>query len=42
MKDGNPDIEQIKPFLYDPSSRDYYGIGKRIGKAFSEGRKFNK
>lgn len=38
MKNGNPDIEQIRPFLYDPSSRDYYGIGKRIGKAFGEGK----
>lgn len=35
---GNPDIEKIKPFLYDPSFRSYYGIGKSLGKAFSIGK----
>ena len=38
LHQGNPDIEQIKPFLYDPSSRRYYGVGKLIGKAFSVGK----
>lgn len=38
MKDGTPDIEQIKPFLYDPAFRAYYGIGKRLGQAFSIGK----
>jgi flavin reductase (DIM6/NTAB) family NADH-FMN oxidoreductase RutF len=38
MKNGNPDIEQIKPFLFDPSFRAYYSIGKRLGKAFSVGK----
>jgi len=35
---GNPNIEQIKPFLYDPSSRSYYGIGEQLEKAFSVGK----
>jgi len=35
---GNPDIEQIKPFLYDPSSSTYYSIGKQLEKAFSVGK----
>ena len=35
---GNLDIEQIKPFLYDPSSRTYYSIGKQLEKAFSVGK----
>jgi flavin reductase (DIM6/NTAB) family NADH-FMN oxidoreductase RutF len=35
---GNPDIELIKPFLYDPSFRAYYSIGKPIGNAFSIGK----
>ena len=34
----NPSIEKIKPFLYDPSFRSYYGIGKPLGKAFSIGK----
>lgn len=36
--EGNPDIEKIKPFLYDPAGIAYYGIGKFLGKAFSVGR----
>lgn len=39
LHNGNPDIEKIKPFLYDPSFRAYYGIGKRLGQAFSVGKK---
>lgn len=42
MKGGNPDIEQIKPFLYDPSFRAYYSIGKPLGSAFSLGRELMK
>jgi len=38
LDNGNPDIELIKPFLYDPSSMAYYGIGKKLGKAFSVGK----
>jgi len=34
---GLPDIEKIKPFLYDPGSSTYYGIGEYLGKAFSVG-----
>lgn len=35
---GNPDIEKIKPFLYDPALRAYYATGKRLGQAFSIGK----
>ncbi len=38
LDNGNPDIEKIKPFLYDHSFMAYYGIGKRLGKAFSIGK----
>jgi len=38
MKNGKPDIEKIKPFLYDPSFMAYYGIGKHLDNAFSIGR----
>ncbi|MBI5679727.1 MAG: flavin reductase family protein [Methanobacterium sp.] len=37
LDNGNPDIELIKPFLYDPSFRAYFGIGKRLANAFSVG-----
>lgn len=35
---GNPDINKIKPILYDPAGMDYYGIGEFLGNAFSIGR----
>jgi flavin reductase (DIM6/NTAB) family NADH-FMN oxidoreductase RutF len=36
-KDGLPDIEKIKPILYDPEACTYHGIGRYLGKAFSIG-----
>lgn len=32
-----PIIEQIKPLIFAPDSRNYYGIGKQIAQAFSIG-----
>ena len=42
LKNGKPDIEKIKPLLYDPSFRTYYSIGKNLGKAFSVGKDLRK
>ncbi|MDD5496645.1 MAG: flavin reductase family protein, partial [Candidatus Omnitrophica bacterium] len=36
-KDGSPDMEKIKPMIFDPANHAYYGTGKYLGKAFSEG-----
>ncbi|OPY75253.1 MAG: Flavoredoxin [Syntrophorhabdus sp. PtaU1.Bin058] len=36
--DGLPDIEKIKPLVFTSTIRDYYGFGKRLGKAFSIGK----
>jgi len=33
-------IEKLKPFLYVPDSRDYYGFGESLGKGFSTGKDF--
>lgn len=33
-----PDIEKVRPMIFAPESRKYYGIGKFLGKAFSVGR----
>lgn len=41
-KEGAPDIEKIKPVIFDPANRTYYGIGKYLAKAFSEGNKVKK
>ena len=35
---GTIDIEKMRPFLYAPEIRAYYGIGKYLGKAFSIGK----
>lgn len=36
--DSLPDIEKIKPIVFDPAFRTYYGIGKCLGNAFSIGK----
>lgn len=35
---GDLDIERVKPFLFAPGNRAYYGIGTFLGEAFSIGR----
>lgn len=35
---GLPDIKRVRPLVFAPESRKYYGIGKMLGKAFSIGR----
>ncbi|MFH0763601.1 MAG: flavin reductase family protein [Candidatus Omnitrophota bacterium] len=41
-KDGSPDIKKIKPMIFDPAKRGYYGIGGYLARAFSEGNKIKK
>ncbi len=36
---GLADILKVKPLIFDPGEGAYYGIGERIGKAFSIGKK---
>jgi len=35
---GVPVVEKVKPMVYGPEVRDYHGIGKYIGQAFSIGK----
>lgn len=37
-KNKLPDIEKIKPILYDPEACTYHAVGKYLGDAFSIGR----
>ncbi len=37
-ENGIPDILKIKPLIFDPGSRSYYGIGGFLGKGFSVGK----
>ena len=34
---GLPDIEKIKPIIFDPGLQTYYGVGNYLGKAFNIG-----
>ena len=38
LGEKGPDIAKIKPVLWAPDSRGYYGIGRFLGKAFSLGK----
>ena len=38
-KGGFPDIEKIKPMIFNPVNRTYYSVGKYLNNAFSVGRK---
>ncbi len=39
---GKIDPEKLRPISYDPSLHGYYALGKKVGKAFSDGKKFIK
>lgn len=39
MKDGGLDVLKVKPLIFTPDTREYYGVGKFVGKAFSLGEK---
>ena len=36
------EIQKLKPILYSPTDRSYYGIGEELGNAFSIGKEFKK
>ena len=40
VKDGKPDITKINPIVYAQAT--YFGVGKEVGKAFSDGKKYGK
>jgi flavin reductase (DIM6/NTAB) family NADH-FMN oxidoreductase RutF len=42
LDQGSLSIEKVKPMIYAPEYRYYFGLGKKLGKAHSIGTKFNK
>ncbi len=40
ISNGRPDVERINPLIY--ANMGYFGLGKQVGKAFSEGTKYGK
>lgn len=39
LSDNKIDIEKLKPITYDPVNHNYYVIGRKVGNAFSDGKK---
>ena len=39
LTDGKVDVTKLKPIVYDTSGHAYYGLGKKAGSAFSDGKK---
>ncbi len=37
-ENGLPEVDKVTPFFYSPEARSYYGLGKYLGKAHSQGR----
>ena len=37
-KNNLPDIEKLKPLIWNPAGMTYHAVGKRMGKAFSIGK----
>jgi len=42
VKDGKPDAALIKPVVYAPEDRRYFGLGQPLGLGFSIGKDFRK
>lgn len=38
LKDGKPDAAAIRPIIFAPEDRHYYGLGRDLGLAFSIGK----
>jgi hypothetical protein len=39
LTDGKPDIQKINPFTLTMPDNRYWGVGKVVGKAWSDGKK---
>ena len=39
LRDGRVDPAKLKPVIFDPVNHTYIGLGKTVGKAFSDGKK---
>ena len=41
-ENGVADIKKIKPLIFNPANRSYYGVGSYLGDAFSIGKAYSK
>ena len=37
-EEGLPDVEKVRPILFEPEVRTYHGVGRLLGKAYSIGK----
>ena len=42
LTDGEVDMEKVQPILFVMNDRSYYGLGKKLAKAWSIGKELNK
>ena len=42
LTDGEVDLEKVRPILFVMNAQSYYGLGKKIAKAWSIGKELNK
>jgi flavin reductase (DIM6/NTAB) family NADH-FMN oxidoreductase RutF len=42
LTDGEVDIEKVQPILFVMNDRSYYGLGKKLAKAWNIGKELNK
>lgn len=40
LTNGNPDVEKMEVFVFSMNDNRYFSLGKMIGKAWSEGKRF--
>jgi hypothetical protein len=40
MTDGKPDVEKMGTFVFTMNDNRYFSLGKVIGKAWSDGKRF--
>ena len=40
LTDGNVDLEKLQPIVFDAASMSYRSIGKMVGKAWGDGKRF--
>ncbi len=39
--EGNVDVTKLRPICYEPGCHGYYELGRKVGQAFSDGKKLN-
>lgn len=39
LTDGKIDVKKLRPISFDPMGNAYFGVGEKVGNAFSDGTK---